>query len=74
MNELKLENSISIIEILNDNNYCYIIMELCLLNLNEYMKIRNKGLSIEELKDLLFELNKILKKMNELNIIYIDLK
>ena len=49
-------------------------MELCLLNLNEYMKIRNKGLSIEELKDLLFELNKILKKMNELNIIHIDLK
>ena len=38
------------------------------------MKIRNKGLSIEELKDLLFELNKILKKMNELNIIYRDLK
>ena len=74
MNELKLENSISIIEILNDNNYCYIIMELCLLNLNEYMKIRNEGLSIEELKDLLFELNKILKKMNELNIIHIDLK
>ena len=29
MNELKSENSISIIEILNDNNYCYIIMELC---------------------------------------------
>ena len=74
MNELKLENSISIIEILNDNNYCYIIMELCLLNLNEYMKIRNEGLSIEELKDLLFELNKILKKMNELNIIHRDLK
>ena len=74
MNELKLENSISIIEILNDNNYCYIIMELCLLNLNEYMKIRKKGLSIEELKDLLFELNKILKKMNELNFIHRDLK
>ena len=69
-----LENSISIIEILNDNNYCYIIMELCLLNLNEYMKIRNEGLSIEELKDLLFELNKILKKMNELNCFHLDLK
>ena len=74
MNELKSENAISIIEILNDNNYCYIVMELCLLNLNEYMKIRKEGLSIEELKDLLIELNKILKKMNELNIIHIDLK
>ena len=49
-------------------------MELCLLNLNEYMKIRNEGLSIEELKYLLIEINKILKKMNELNIIHIDLK
>ncbi len=46
MNELKSENAISIIEILNDNNYCYIVMELCLLNLNEYMKIRKEGLSI----------------------------
>ena len=49
-------------------------MELCLLNLNEYMKIRNEGLSIEEIRDLLIELNKILKKMKELNIIHIDLK
>ncbi len=46
MNELKSENSVSIIEILEDKDYCYIIMELCLLNLNEYMKIRKEGLSI----------------------------
>ena len=74
MKELKSENSISIIEILNDKDYYYIIMEICLINLNEYMKIRNEGLSIEEIKNLLIELNKILKKMNELNIILTDLK
>ena len=49
-------------------------MELCLLNLNEYMKIRKEGFSIEELKDLLNDLNEVLKKMNELNFIHRDLK
>ena len=74
LNELKSENSVSIIEILNDKDYCYIIMELCLLNLNEYMKIRKEGFSIEELKDLLNDLNEVLKKMNELGIVYTNLK
>ena len=74
MNELKSENSVSIIEILEDKDYCYIIMELCLLNLDEYMKMKNGGLLIDELKDLLIEINKILKPMNELNIIHRDLK
>ena len=74
LNKIKSENSVSIIEILNDKDYCYIIMELCLLNLNEYMKIRKEGFSIEELKDLLNDLNEVLKKMNELGIVYTNLK
>ena len=55
------EKLISIIEIINSRDYYYIVMELCLTNLEEYMKIRDKGLSIEELRDFLIELNKILK-------------
>ena len=55
------EKLISIIEIINSKDYYYIVMELCLTNLEEYMKIRDKGLSIEELRDFLIELNKILK-------------
>ena len=46
-------------------------MELCLINLEEYMKIRDKGLSIEELREFLIELNKTLKSKD---IIYRDLK
>ena len=46
-------------------------MELCLINLEEYMKIRDKGLSIQELKEFLIELNKTLKSKE---IIYRDLK
>ncbi len=74
MNDLKSENSISIIEILNDKDYCYIIMELCLLNLNEYMKIRNEGLSIEEIKEILIQLNKYLKNIKDNQLIKLDLK
>ena len=49
-------------------------MEFCLINLEEYMKIRNEGLSIDEIKEILIELNKSLKKIKENNIIYKDLK
>ena len=71
INKIKKDNLISIVEILNNKEYYYIVMELCLINLEEYMKIRNKGLSIEELREFLIELNKTLKSKE---IIYRDLK
>ena len=61
MDLINKEKLISIIEIINSRDYYYIVMELCLTNLEEYMKIRDKGLTIEELRDFLIELNKILK-------------
>ena len=61
MNLINKDNLISIIEIINSKDYYYIVMELCLINLEEYMKIRDKGLSIEELREFLIELNKTLK-------------
>ena len=45
-------------------------MELYLVNLEEYMKIRDKGLSIEELREFLIEINKTLKSKE---IIYRDI-
>ena len=71
MNIINKENLISIIEIINSKDYYYIVMELCLINLEEYMKIRDKGLSIEELREFLIEINKTLKSKE---IIYRDLK
>ena len=71
MNIINKENLISIIEIINSKDYYYIVMELCLINLEEYMKMRDKGLSIEELREFLIELNKTLKSKE---IIYRDLK
>ena len=74
MKILKSENSVSFIEAFNTKDNFYIVMELCLINLEEYMKIRNEELSIQELKEILIQLNKIIKKMNEENIIHRDLK
>ena len=71
MNIINKDNLISIIEIINSKDYYYIVMELCLINLEEYMKIRDKGLSIEELREFLIEINKTLKSKE---IIYRDLK
>ena len=71
MDLINKEKLISIIEIINSRDYYYIVMELCLTNLEEYMKIRDKGLTIEELRDFLIELNKILKTKE---MIYRDLK
>ena len=51
MKLLSLENFIFIIEIYNTKDYIYIIMQLYLLNLKEFFKIRNKRLSIEEIKE-----------------------
>ena len=71
MNIINKDNLISIIDTINSKDYYYIVMELCLINLEEYMKIRDKGLSIEELREFLIELNKTLKSKK---IIYRDLK
>ena len=40
-------------------------MELCYISINEYLKLRKDPLSIEEIKEILFELNKCFKEMNE---------
>ena len=74
MKLLSIENCISIIETYNSKDYIYIVMELCLLNLNDFIKIRNKKLSIEEIKEILFQINLTLKKMIENKIIHGNLK
>ena len=61
MKEIKTENNISIKEIINNKEYLYIIMELCEYNLGEYIKIKNKSISINEIKLILTQLNKFLK-------------
>ena len=64
----KLENSVDIIETFETKDNFYIIMELCLINLEEYIKIKNKGLSIEEIKEILHQINIILKNIQNKDI------
>ena len=49
-------------------------MDLCLLDLKNYLLIRDKPLSINEVKEILLQLNNILKKLNEINKININIK
>ena len=60
----KLENLVQIIDIIDTKYNFYIVMGLCFLNLEEYMKIRKEGLLIEEIKDFLIKTNDILKFLN----------
>ena len=73
MNKIKTENNISIKEIINNKKYSYIIMELCEYNLGEYIKIKNKQISINEIKLILSQLNNTFKIISNEEIIYGDL-
>ena len=65
---MKLINSnkiINIKEIIEDKNILYLILDLCPLNLEEYLKMRDKPFSIYKFKEILFELNKSLKILKD---------
>ena len=74
MKQLKSENSVLLIETIETSECYYIISEYCYMSLEEYMNKRNNCLSIEEIKELLLDLNKGLKEMNNKNVIHRDLK
>ena len=49
-------------------------MELCLINIEEYLNMRKEGLSIEEIREILIQINNILKIMNDNKITFRNLK
>ena len=51
-----------------------IVMELCDKNLKEFMKEKNKALTVEEIKTKFLELNELFKEIQKENIIHRDLK
>ena len=72
--KFKSENIVKIIDKFETKDYYYLIMELCYISLDDYLKIRKDPLSIEEIKEILFELNKCFKEMNEKKIIHRNIK
>ena len=59
--KINLDNIVKIEEIIELKNKLYIIMDLCSIDLNNYLLSRDKPLSINELKEILFQLNNIFK-------------
>ena len=66
MKLLNCENSISLIEELEDEENYYIIFELSLISLKKYIdKINQNKITINEIKNILIQINKVFKIMNE---------
>ena len=74
MKKLKSDNSLLLIDEIETKESYYLILELCYMSLEEYIKERKDNLSIEEIREVLLELNKSLKEMKEKNILHRDLK
>ena len=62
---INIENSIKVLEKINVKNFYYLVMELCLISLKEYLNIRNKGLSINEIREILNQLNTNISDIKE---------
>ncbi len=71
---LKSENNVKKNEIIETNEKIYIVNELCEYNLDEYFKIKSNEFSNEEIKEMLLQLNKCLKIMEENKIIHGNIK
>ena len=74
MKKIKTENNVLIKEVINNKDYFYIIKDLCINNLDDYIKRRKKPISINEIKEVLNQLNNVFKIMNDKKIIHTDLK
>ena len=49
-------------------------MDLCIYNLEDYIKSRENDITIKEIKEVLNQLNNVFKIMNDKKIIHRDLK
>ncbi len=74
MRQMDCDNSVKLIESVETEESFYIISELCYLTLAEYLNMKKKAFSVEELKEFLIDLNKGLKVMYENKIIHGDIK
>ena len=74
MNIIKSENSVQFKSKIDSKDYFYIIMDLCINNLEDYIKSRENDITVNEIKEVLNQLNNVFKIMNDKKIIHRDLK
>ena len=72
--KLNTRNTIPIKEIKDTNEKFYIVMDQCLCNLSEYIKIRKEPFSYGEIQYMLNQLNDIFRITKEKQITFKDLK
>ena len=63
MNIIKSENSVNFKDKIDTKDYYYIIMDLCINNLENYIKSRENKITINEIKEVLIQLNNVFKIM-----------
>ena len=66
----KLLNSITLLEIIEEKDYLYIIIEKGVFDLEKYLKPRNQGFSPYNIKKILIQLNNYFKIMLKEKVIY----
>lgn len=74
MKKCECENSVKLMEHFLTTNFYNIVMELCDTDLEIVLNKRNKGFSIEEVREILIQLNSVFTIMDKENIIHRDLK
>ena len=74
MKKLENDNSVTLKETFDTKDYFYIVMELCICNLEQCIQMRENGFSIDEIKKLLIQINNTLKLSKDKNIIHRNLK
>ena len=74
MKTLSCENSVQFIDFFQSINNYNVLMDLCNEDLYKYLKTKNSGLPIEEVKNILLQLNNVFKKMYNHKIMHRDLK
>jgi len=74
MSTIKSKNSVEFKSKNDTKEYYYIIMDLCINNLEDYINRRENPIRINEIKEVLIQLNNVFKIMNDKKIIHRDLK
>ena len=69
---ININDSIKLIETIDSKENFYIIMNLCLINLDEYIKIRDQPLSINEIREILIQINELIIKLKNKNQLIIE--
>ena len=74
LKDMKSKYSTEFIELIEKNDYVYLITELCDGNLNDLLNEKNGNLDITTIFNIIFQLNEVLKLMHSKEIEHTNLK